>query len=471
MMANENKMASERPIVFRSAMTETASGEVVWLDQVAISVVDGVIEKIEPNTPVPSGGSYVDGVAIPGMTNVHSHAFQRGFSGLTEYRTAAHDSFWTWRKLMYEFVLRLSPEDVYLIARQLYLEMLTAGYSWVGEFHYLHRTETGAAYVNPSEMSEAVLRAAADTGIGICLLPVLYQRSGFDARLANENQRRFVLNNDEYFRLIEECKDLTRDRRNASLGMAFHSLRAVSADSIRQSIRFRDSELQNCPIHIHVSEQTIEVDDCLAATGKRPVAYLMDQFEVDERWCLIHATHLDDVEIVELAKTGAAVGLCPTTEANLGDGFFPAGPYLESKGKISIGSDSHCSVDFREELRTLEYGQRLIHRQRAILGTESESVGQRIFRECATAGGAAIGVPTGKIAVGYRADLIVVNDHHPTIAGASRERLLDRLIFSNTGNPVCRRMIGGDWIDNDHLLAMMEDSQNAFVELNRRLLG
>lgn len=253
--------------------------------------------------------------------------------------------------------------------------------------------------------------------------------------------------------------------------MAIHSLRAVSPHATRTALEFRKTEMQWCPVHIHIAEQTKEVDECRAATRKRSVEYLFSQFDVDEHWCLIHATHVDSAEIDMIVRSGATVGLCPTTEANLGDGFFPAKDFLGIGGQIAIGSDSHCSVDFRDELRTLEYGQRLLLRQRAVLGSNSESVGRRLYMACARGGAKAIGVASGRLAVGYRADLVVVDDQHAVIAGASEDRLLDRLVFTNAGNPISGRMIGGQWIDEEKLANDYAESSRAFATMNKRLLG
>lgn len=458
-------------LFFKSALIQLPFFQTGWMDNVSISINDGTIEAISVGSAPSENARQIDGVAIPAMTNVHSHAFQRAFVALSEYRTADKDSFWTWRKLMYDFALQLTPDDVYTIARQLYLEMLDAGYSWVGEFHYLHNDEAGETYSDIAQMARVLLDAANDTGIGICLLPVLYQRSGFDVQTPTEQQRRFVLSDDEYLGLFESCQNAIAPLPNAAAGVAIHSLRAASKDSIQNVLAYRKKHATDCPVHIHIAEQTQEVDDCLAATGKRPVDYLLANFDVDENWCLIHATHLADDEVYRLAAKDVVVGLCPTTEANLGDGFFQAAKYLGDRGRIAIGSDSQCSIDPCEELRLLEYGQRLSSRQRAILGSEKESVGRQLYRMAAEWGGKALGVKTGKIGVGYRADLLVIDDQHSTIAGAQNDRLLDRFVFSNTGNPIVERMVGGTWIENDVLEFQLAQSREDFVKLNQRLMG
>lgn len=445
-------------------------GQPQWKNDVLITIQSGQIVQVCAES-AEKNGIRMPGVAIPAIANVHSHAFQRGFAGLSEFRTAANDSFWTWRKLMYDFVETLTPADVFVIARQLYLEMIAVGYSWVGEFHYLHNAPQGQRYANGSEMSDAVLRAAHETGIGICLLPVLYQRSGFDAATVSRSQQRFALDDDDYFRLLENCRKRISDDPNATVAMAFHSLRAVSREVMNAALEFRNGWQSGCPVHIHIAEQTLEVDDCLKATGRRSVEYLLSEFNVDRDWCLIHATHMDQSETESLAESGAVVGLCPTTEANLGDGFFSAQEFMNRGGVISVGSDSHCTVDMSEELRTLEYGQRLNTRKRAVLGTDSESVGRRLYTGCANGGANAIGIATGKISPGSRADWIVVDDEHASIAGAQTDRLLDRLIFCSTGCPITNRMIGGHWIENDELQIRLSESSREFLELNQRLLG
>ena len=318
-----------KTIHFKSALV----GE-EWIDDPVFSVdSNGMITNIATASANQQVSDSFDAVALPGMPNVHSHAFQRAFAGLSEFRTADNDSFWTCRKLMYDFLLKLSPEDIYIIARQLYVEMLLAGYTWVGEFHYVHNDIQGNHYACLSELSDAVIRAANDVGIGICMLPVLYQRGGFDDQPLSKGQQRFQLGNEDFLKLIENLSSHKSD--NFNLGIALHSLRAVCVDSAKHVI---DNIPDDFKIHVHLAEQTKEIDDCLAKHSKRSVQFLLDHFDVDQRWCLIHATHLDDAEVSGIAKSGAVVGLCPTTEANLGDGIFRAKDYLDAGGKISIGS-------------------------------------------------------------------------------------------------------------------------------------
>lgn len=443
-----------------------------WLDNVCVEIsADGVITRIQQD----ENGSQIDEgfdlVALPGMVNCHSHAFQRGFAGLSEFRTAEQDSFWTWRKLMYEYVDRLNPDDVFVIARQLYLEMLAAGYTWVGEFHYIHNAIGGDLYSNASEMSDAILRAATESGIGICHLPVLYQRGGFDGQPLSQGQDRFKLTAAQFVALVKDCQSKMAIQSNATVGIAIHSIRAVENSVSNQVIAELKSSLGRTPIHIHVAEQTKEIEDCLTAHNKRSVEFLFSECDVNEDWCLIHATHLDDNEVQLIADSGAVVGLCPTTESNLGDGFFRAAEFLKQDGRIAIGSDSHCSVDLRDELRTLEYGQRLQTRGRAVLGTDDLSVGRRLYCSAARGGGQAMGVPTGEIKVGNRADFTLVDSNHPAIAGAEKDRLLDRAIFTNVGNPIVGTVVGGNVMISaaEKRRGLFKQSTQDFIEVSQRL--
>lgn len=299
---------------------------------------------------------------LPGMINLHSHAFQRAMAGLAERRGAGDDSFWTWRETMYDYATRVGPDDLQAIAAQLYVEMLKAGYTHVCEFHYLHHQPDGRPYADPAAMSEAIVAAAAEAGIGLTLLPVLYMTGGFDGRALDTRQRRFGHDVDAYLSLLATLRErLAAPQR---LGMAFHSLRAVPPEALRTVLD--SGVVDDMPIHIHIAEQVAEVEGCLAARGARPVRWLLEHAPVDARWCLVHATHMDAGETGDLARSGAVAGLCPTTEASLGDGLFPLEDYLAADGAWGIGSDSHISVSPVEELRWLEYGQRLATRRRAV---------------------------------------------------------------------------------------------------------
>lgn len=432
---------------------------------------DGKIASLKFNQASANVDESFDAVALPGMVNAHSHAFQRALAGLTEYRTARHDSFWTWRKLMYDFLEQLTPDDVYIIARQLYLEMLLAGYTWVGEFHYLHHDFGGRRYGHLAEMSEAIIRAAEDTGIGLCLLPVLYQRGGFDDAELAGGQKRFELSNHEFLQLHESLVGKQTDR--LSVHIAIHSLRAVSVAATNEITSLVLKTNPDCRVHMHIAEQVKEVEDCLAQHGQRPIEFLFSNFDVNENWCLIHATHAEADELKLIAKSGAVVGLCPSTEANLGDGIFSARDFFDAGGMFAIGGDSHCSVDLRDELRTMEYVQRLHSRQRAILGTDLQSTGRYLYQRAACGGAQAIGVATGVIEIGARADLTLVDPNHPAIAGATGDRLIDRLIFCHADDPIIGSLVGGQayTMDQADFQQQVFESQDEFAILSRRLMG
>jgi formimidoylglutamate deiminase len=393
------------------------------------------------------GGAYrLAGPAIPGMPNLHSHAFQRAIAGLAEHAADPSDSFWTWREVMYGFVRSLTPDQVEAIATQLYIEMLKAGYTAVGEFHYLHHDPEGRPYAKRSEMAKRLLAAARATGIGITLLPVLYGYGGFGGQPANEGQRRFLNTPEGLLRIVEELRAETRGEGQAAVGLAPHSLRAVTPESLAEALEGLRALDPLAPVHIHVSEQIREVEDCLDWSGRRPVAWLLSEVEVDARLCLIHATHMDAAETSGLAASGAVAGLCPATEANLGDGLFPAPPYMEAGGAWGIGSDSHVSVSPVEELRWLEYGQRLVlHRRNVLRPADGGHVGGYLYRSALKGGAQALGRPLGAFAPGRRADLVVLDGQAPTLTGKTGEALLDALIFAGNANPVRDVMVGGKW--------------------------
>lgn len=421
-----------------------------WQSDVAIDIDDqGVIRAIAP-----AAGHDLETlpvVALPGMVNVHSHAFQRAFAGLSEYVTAQRDSFWTWRSLMFDFLNRVDAAEFYQIARQVYGEMLAAGYTWVGEFHYVHLDPDGRMYSRLEELAAAIVQAAEETGIGLCLLPTLYQRGGFKNEPLVAGQRRFYLTLDKYIDLVERCQRLAAGRTNLRVGVALHSLRAVHPSIGNQAITALQRGSEAMPIHIHVAEQIPEVEACLATHGQRSVEYLFDNYPVDERWCLIHATHLADHELAAVVAAGAIVGLCPSTEANLGDGIFRAREFLARGGRFGIGTDSNICIDPREELRLIETVQRLHHRERAILATPELSVGRRLYSLAAAGGAAALQIAAGEIAVGKRCDLTLIDPAHPAIGKATGDRLLDRLVFCNHGDsPIVGTVVAGrlHWRNN-----------------------
>jgi formimidoylglutamate deiminase len=406
----------------------------------------GNIASVSPDAQ-PGTAPRAAGPVIPGMPNVHSHAFQRAMAGLAERTGPQDDSFWTWRDVMYGFVGKLSPDDLEAVAAQLYVEMLKAGYTAVGEFHYLHHAPDGGPYDDLAEMSRRVIVAAGRTGIGITQLPVLYGFGGFDGQPAGEDQQRFLNDPDRFARIVEALIAHTRDDAQVRIGIAPHSLRAVTPETLGEALVALDTMDDRAPVHIHIAEQTKEVEDCLAWSGQRPVEWLFDHFQVSRRWCLIHATHVNQSELAALADSGSVVGLCPTTEANLGDGIFPAADFLQAGGVFGIGSDSHISVSPIEELRWLEYGQRLTRRARNLLGSgEGSSVGARLYRLALAGGAKALGRSIGRLSEGARADLLVLDPLVPTLIGREGDALLDALVFAGNVNPVRDVMVGGCWV-------------------------
>ena len=417
-----------------------------WGESVEISIDDaGDIAQILCNKPYQQGERA--GVLIPGIPNLHSHAHQRAMSGLGERSGLAadgsQDSFWTWRKIMYHYLERIQPEHLQHIAAQLYLEMLKSGYTSVGEFQYLHHDIDGRAYTNPAEMSLQCMQAAARVGLGFCALPVLYRYGGFGSAEPISGQKRFINDADSFMRIVETLQTESAQNANTSVGIAPHSLRAVDQRLLQQVID--GLGIPNlAAIHIHIAEQKKEVEDCLAWSGQRPVEWLFNHFDVDPNWCLIHATHMTGTETLAMAQSGCVAGLCPTTEANLGDGFFNAIEYANARGHWGIGSDSHISIDPVEELRWLEYGQRLLTHGRNLLVSPQQSHTGRHLLDGALAGGAqASGRKIGRIEVSYRADLVELNHLHPRLYGRQQDDLLDSWIFSGNQNLVQSVHVGG----------------------------
>ena len=383
---------------------------------------------------------------LPGMPNLHSHAFQRAMAGLAECRGESEDSFWSWRETMYAFAAAIGPDELRAIAAQVYVEMLKAGYTQVCEFHYLHHQPDGTPYAQPEAMSLALVEAAREAGIALTLLPVLYISGGFDGRALSARQRRFGHDVDGYLRLLQSLR--RHEDSDLRVGIALHSLRAVPPAALREVLA--SEAAQSGPIHIHIAEQVGEVQDCLASRGARPVEWLFGNAEVDPRWCLVHATHLTAAETTQLARSGAVAGLCPTTEANLGDGLFPLGEYLDANGVLGIGSDSHISISPVEELRWLEYGQRLRSGHRNIAArAPSVSVGDTLWRAALRGGAQAAGLPIGALRHGARADLIVLDDSSPLLAARDRTALLDSFVFAGNAPLVRDVMCGGRWVVRD----------------------
>ncbi|MGN6512316.1 MAG: formimidoylglutamate deiminase [Lysobacteraceae bacterium] len=403
---------------------------------------------------------------VPGIPNLHSHAFQRAMAGLAERQTHPEDSFWTWRETMYRFAARFDPDTLHAVAAQLYVEMLEAGYTTVCEFHYLHHAPDGTPYDDPTAMSAALIAAARETGIRLALLPVLYMTGGFDGRALSDRQRRFGHDVDGWLRLFEALRAQQDDALR--VGCAFHSLRAVPADAMQAVLAALPAD---APRHVHIAEQVGEVQDCLALRGARPVEWLLANAPVDPRWTLVHATHLTDGETGGIARSGATVAICPTTEANLGDGLFPLRAYLDAGGAFGIGSDSQISVSPVEELRWLEYGQRLATRHRNIaVVAGSESVGETLLRRTLASGANATGFAVGTLAPGGCADWIVLDTDAPSFAGLQPADAIDRWIFSGNRNLVREVHVGGLRVvaegrhrDRDRIAARYADAMRTLL--------
>lgn len=449
-----------------------------WATKKTLTIELGVITGIESG--LIEGAEIAQGAIIPGMINCHSHAFQRAFAGFSEQGSEGQDSFWTWRQVMYQFLAKLTDCDAKIIAKQLYIEMLKMGYTRVAEFHYLHHDITGDTYsenrdgngkgVGLARMAEAIFQAAEEASIGLTLLPVLYQYSGFGEQKPNAGQKRFINSTAQFNQLVTDCFALSRKYSNTNVGIAPHSLRAVDKTSLTQAVAHVRSLDDNAPVHIHISEQQKEVDDCLAHYGKRPVQWLLDNIEVDKHWCFIHATHIDAKERQGMIAKQAIAGICPTTEANLGDGIFPTTEFLAEKGTLAIGSDSHISVNPIEELRWLEYAQRLIKQQRAILATsEQPSVGQNLWQQAAQGGAQSTNSNTGFLAVGKQADLLVLDKVKTGLFAYTDQHLLDSVVFASQQNPIADVMVNGAWvIRNQQHVAQHESAEN-FSQLLMRL--
>ncbi len=424
-----------------------------WAKDVRITVAAGRISKVD--TGVPAAGQL--DCLLPAPVNLHSHTFQRAMAGLTERRGAGQDSFWTWRTLMYRFLERLTPTDVQAIAAMVMMEMAEAGYAAVAEFHYLHHAPGGQVYGNLAEMSVQIAAAAAETGLGLTHLPVLYERGGCDGRALTAGQLRFGNDVERFWRLWQEAQAaLSGLPADTVLGVAPHSLRAVGVESLTWVAGLAP----DAPIHIHVAEQIAEVTEVQAATGQRPVDWLLRHQPVDGRWCLIHATQMTPTETESLARSGAVAGLCPITEANLGDGIFDGPRFLAEGGGFGVGSDSNVRISLSEELRLLEYSQRLGVKARAVLAEAGRSTGRVLYEGACTGGAQAAGRGLGAIEVGQWADLMALDCSGPDLAAAEGDTILDTYIFAgddrmvtavwSAGRPIVQ---GGRHVARDGIVA------------------
>lgn len=408
-----------------------------WARNVRVGVEDGIIVEVESRaTPQTTQA----GIALPGLASLHSHTFQRGMAGLGETRGPTSDSFWSWRQVMYRFLGALTPEDVEAIAAYAFMEMLETGFTAVGEFHYLHHGLGGVPYANIAEHAERIAAAAEEAGIGLTLLPVFYAQGGFGAALPTEGQARFINDPEAYARLFDASKRAIAPLADANIGIAPHSLRAVMPESLAALLKAHPTG----PIHIHIAEQMREVEDCIAWSGRRPVEWLYDHVAVDERWCLIHATHMTEAEGRAVARSGAVAGLCPITEANLGDGIFDAPTMLTAGGRFGVGTDSNVEITAAGELKLLEYSQRLALRARNIFPEkEGQSTGLALYRGALSGGAQALDREIGRIEKGFRADIVVLDAGHPDLAAVNGDRWLDSYLFVAGARAIQSVYVGG----------------------------
>ena len=441
-----------------------------WQRSLQITVDDGgTITAIEQRAPE-GDVQMLAGPLLPGMANLHSHAFQRAMAGLAETRADDVDDFWSWRELMYRFVSRLTPEQAFTIARHLYIELLKRGYTAVAEFHYLHNRPDGSPCVPPAEFALRHLEAARAAGIAITLLPALYMHSSFAGGALQPRQQRFRTDPGAILRIAEALQREGRGDRDVVVGVAPHSLRAVGPAALAELVAGARALGERTPVHIHAAEQTKEVDDSLAWSGKRPVEWLLENAGVDARWCVVHATHVTPAETRALAASNAVVGLCPSTEGNLGDGIFPLLDFRAAGGRFGIGGDSHVSRDPVEELRLLEYVQRLVHRRRNLnVAPRSPSVGTTLWLGAASGGAQALGRQMGRIAPGSRADFVVLDASHADLAARSGDAITNALVFSGTADLVRDVAVAGRWVVKDRRHDAEQEATLAYVRVLREL--
>jgi formiminoglutamate deiminase len=426
-----------------------------WKSDVRVTIDAGAIAGVEIGSAMQEGDER-HAIMAPAPANLHSHAFQRAMAGLAEVRGKGDDTFWTWRETMYRFALMMSPDDVEAVAAQLYVEMLEAGFAAVAEFHYLHNSPDGSPYAQPAEIAGRILSAARRVGIGMTLLPVFYAHSTFGGAPPKPEQRRFISDPGSFARLVEDCREMIKTNEGEVIGIAPHSLRAVTPTELSELM----SIAGDGPIHIHAAEQVKEVEDCVASLRARPVRWLLDHAGVDAKWCLVHATHMDEGETRDLARSGAVAGLCPITEANLGDGVFNAAEYIRAGGRYGIGADSNVSIGVAAELRQLEYAQRLRERARNVCAPPGASSGRTMLDAIWAGGAQALRRKSGRLAPGASADILTFRADHPTLAGKVDDQILDAWIFS-VGNPLVdcvwsgglKVVVGGRHVFRDEIAA------------------
>jgi formimidoylglutamate deiminase len=452
-------MPATRTLRFDQALTPDG-----WRRDVAITFAgDGTISSVADGAV---GGERISGIALPGVANLHCHAFQRAMAGLAERAGEGEDSFWSWRELMYRFLDRIAPDDAEAIAGLTYTEMLESGFTRVAEFHYLHHQPDGAPYANIAEMAERHFAAADTAGIGMTMLPVFYAHGGFGGAEPTPGQRRFICDLDRFGRIVEACSAGAARHAGARVGIAPHSLRAVTLDELRALDRL----LPGAPRHIHVSEQMKEVDDCRARHGVTPIALLADTVNLDARWCLIHATHATDAEIGLMSRSQAVAGLCPVTEANLGDGAFRARTFMDRGGRFGVGSDSNVLIGLADELRQLEYSQRLAHRRRNVLADRGGSTARRLFDAALVGGAQACGMDACGLRAGAAADIVVLDAAMPELTARNGDAALDSFVFASRRNPVRDVFTRGRHVVRDGRHIARPAAEQAFAAALRRLL-
>ena len=438
-----------------------------WANDVQVVITAGAIAEVTADV-APAAGDERHDIALPGLASLHSHAFQRGMAGLAELRGDSADTFWTWRETMYRFALSMTPDDVAAVATLLYVEMLEQGFTRVGEFHYLHHDRDGSPYANPAEMAARIAQAAETSSIGLTLLSSFYAHGSFGGAAPHDGQRRFICSVDQFAALIAASRKTIARLSGANIGIAPHSLRAVAPHELAAIIPLAEGG----PVHIHAAEQVKEVEDCLAWSGQRPVHWLLEHAPLDQRWCLIHATHMADTEVTAFAKTGAVAGLCPITEASLGDGIFPGREFRDAGGLFGVGTDSNVLVGVADELRQLEYGQRLKHRARNVLsGGAGRSTGRTLFDDALAGGARALAQPTAGLSPGARADIVTLDAAHPSLAGRRGDALIDGWIFAAGGGAIDCVWAGGNKVVEGGQHKMRHSAREGFNAAIRRLVA
>jgi formimidoylglutamate deiminase len=438
-----------------------------WRRDVLVTLAGPTIAAVEAEVSAPLDAARIGGIALPGIPNVHSHAFQRAIAGLAERRGPADDNFWTWRDVMYRFLAHITPDDMQAVAALAYVEMLECGFTTVGEFHYLHNAPDGSRYADPAEMAGRIVAAALESGIGLTLLPCFYAHGGCGGKPATPAQARFLADLDGFADVAEASARHLRPLDGGRLGIAPHSLRAVDAKELSELVRTYASG----PIHMHAAEQALEVEECLAWSGARPVEWLLDNMPIDGRWCLIHCTHMTQLETQRLARSGAVVGVCPITESNLGDGIFPAVEFERGGGRYAVGTDSNVRIAANEELRTFEYSQRLRDQRRNRLGPDGSSTGRALLEAAWAGGTGALGLNgwRGGLAPGKRADIVVLDNSHPSLVGRVDDALLDAWIFA-AGEVVSDVFAAGRHVVVGGRHTRADDVRSRYAESASRLL-